>query len=723
MGKRTCRTCLAFLWFLGMLALGGAAPGVAHAQAGFAAEYTITVEHPETHIMHVDAVFTHPPTPLRLRIWLSGTLTFQIGMSPDETITYPFQVANIEVWDGQGHHVPFTWSPRPGEESYLVISTGRKSEIHLSYDVAVLRPSDVRIGWSYVRAEAFLGPEYGVFIPDDTLFLSPLLDEITLHFRLPKGWRAVAEGEEISPLDYRISTRASFTSPCICGTLSFVAMGPFHVFRKTIAGKEFIVAIQQGQPIPIAEMLDLSARSFAYYTKTFGPYRPSDRFLTIFVNDESSGGCFHGFLFSPRAGNSTLHNYAGHPLSCYPFWNNMIADEMIYLWTDQLGVYGNPHTSASWLIQSMGVTYYRLTVKLGYATEAQYYARMLSDWEVYQDDLRSAGLTNAQVVLATTDSPLIVGKAGLVTGMLREKIVEATHGEKDFDDLLKMVIVPNPTGFTNQDILRALKTLTGKDFSDFFQKYVYGTADLKKDWIEEKYRQAQKTDGGTPHPDPRKGLKGWSIVWNHAQILPDGDDAEWPQHLSPAAVVGRQIAVYAFSDAHYIYLKIAPLDSFQGKKLLLSLLDKDTGKLWGLYLDPATPSYLTIANGNQTYLPLVPPSGNVWEIVLPRETIGTQSKNFQILGRFSDTASPATFVTQMPRPSPTPTLTLTPTSTATPTLIPLLSSPSPTPHQNLRSISSQPGQNVTASPSFPLWVGVVLAFVVGVFLGRQLKRR
>jgi len=439
----------------------------------FAAKYTVTIERPETHVMHVEAVFSAPPTPLRLRILVPGTLTYQISMGPDETITYPFHVANIEVSDEQGESLPFDWNPQPDQVSYLVIYPGSAGEVHLSYDVVVLRPGGVYIGWETVQSQAYLGEDYGVIVPEAALFLPTEVSEVTVHFDLPQGWRPVAEGRRVDERTYILDISPVRWCSNVEGCISYIAVGPFDVYHVPVYGVDLTVAIQHGTSIPVAEMLDLSKKSFIYFSETFGPYQASDQFLVIFVEDESDGSCFHGILFSPRLGNSNVHNYAGHSRSCYPIWNMLVPDEMIYLWIEQMGVYGHPFDDAIWLIQSMSETFYLATVRFGYASEAEYYERILSDWEVYQSDLRAAGLENSQVILADPNTDLVVGKAGLVTAMLREEIVEATHGEKDFDDLLTMVVVPNPTGFTNGDILNALKELTGKDFTEFFQNFSF----------------------------------------------------------------------------------------------------------------------------------------------------------------------------------------------------------------------------------------------------------
>ncbi len=688
------------------------------ASSGLSATYEIVIEKPETHILHVNATFTNPPQILRLRILVPGTLTYQISMSPDEVITYPFHVTNIEVRDERGRSIPFTWNPRPGEPSYLTIKANGVSPVHLSYDASVLRPSGVRIGWEHVRAEAYLGPEYGLLLPDALLFLPLTLPTVTLRFHLPQGWRAVVDGKETNPNEYIVDITPAQHNDCICGALSFIGVGPLQVFRKHIAGKDLIIAIQKGKQIPAAEMIDLASRSFAYYSQRFGHYPNGDRFLALFFKDVSRDGCFHGFLFSPRAGNSNAHNYLGtpRPQNCYPTWYMLIPDEMIYLWMDGLKVYGNIHPDASWLIQSMGVVFMRLTVKLGYASEAEYYSRVLSDWRVYQDDLKSAGVTNADIVLAHADSPLIVGKSGLITYILQEDIATATHGEKDYTDLLSMAVLPHPQNFTNGEILQALKTLTGKDYTDFFRKYIYGTADLPMDWAEAKYKEALANGPAVAHPDPRPGLKGWQISWPDSQIMEDGQIEDWPD-LSPMLTLG-EVPVYAFADKNYLYLRLGHYTQIH-QKIVLTLFSK-TNRV-GLFVDPQEPDYIVAQplGRDATVIPIAEQQGEDLEIVIPKEYLG-KVEDFRLLGALSSTAQWNNFADEMvqPTPTPIPTLTSTPALTPTPLTTPTFTPLPPT-------VTPSPFPRAAPQASMQFWWYLVLLLLGGAgwILGRWLKGR
>jgi len=101
---------------------------------------------------------------------------------------------------------------------------------------------------------------------------------------------------------------------------------------------------------------------------------------------------------------------------------------------------------------------------------------------------------------------------GAILGMLMDLEIRArTGGRKSLDDLMRAMFsrfydAPASTyylpgrGYTEDDILRALDSVTGSDFTDFFRRYIQGTAPLPydQDLAAVALRLDVSTDPGAP---------------------------------------------------------------------------------------------------------------------------------------------------------------------------------------------------------------------------------
>ncbi len=77
--------------------------------------------------------------------------------------------------------------------------------------------------------------------------------------------------------------------------------------------------------------------------------------------------------------------------------------------------------------------------------------------------------------------PLPYMKGFLVLHMLNLSMVEVTHGAKDVRDVIKYVYenyAVKGAGYTVEDVLSAVNTVSGNDYAAFFEAYVYGNEAL-----------------------------------------------------------------------------------------------------------------------------------------------------------------------------------------------------------------------------------------------------
>jgi predicted metalloprotease with PDZ domain len=73
-------------------------------------------------------------------------------------------------------------------------------------------------------------------------------------------------------------------------------------------------------------------------------------------------------------------------------------------------------------------------------------------------------------------------KGDLMGTILNLSIIEATKGEKNFDDLFKFMYKKyykeQNRGFTDAELLGGFEAVTGKPFKEFFEKYIFGTESI-----------------------------------------------------------------------------------------------------------------------------------------------------------------------------------------------------------------------------------------------------
>ncbi|MEY3342863.1 MAG: hypothetical protein RL090_547 [Bacteroidota bacterium] len=130
-------------------------------------------------------------------------------------------------------------------------------------------------------------------------------------------------------------------------------------------------------------------------------------------------------------------------------------------------------------------------------------------------------------------------KGGIVGMLLDIDIVSHTKGQKNLDDVLRYLYseyyLKLNRGVTDEELMRAFETVSGKSYSDFFNKYIYGTERLP---YESMMRLAgvliERTDG-MQEPTGHLGatfnqvgnklivsnVERWSSAWNQGLNVND----------------------------------------------------------------------------------------------------------------------------------------------------------------------------------------------------------
>jgi predicted metalloprotease with PDZ domain len=136
-----------------------------------------------------------------------------------------------------------------------------------------------------------------------------------------------------------------------------------------------------------------------------------------------------------------------------------------------------------------------MLLRAGLITDEKYHKRLAKYWQFYADNSRFSHLSLAQSSFESwldgysTTSPhrnnsfYVTGK--LVAFVLDVKIKQATSNQKSLDNFMQLLYknFGDSKGYQKQDILKILLDLSGQDFQEFFDKYIYSTVDLEEIFI------------------------------------------------------------------------------------------------------------------------------------------------------------------------------------------------------------------------------------------------
>lgn len=146
-----------------------------------------------------------------------------------------------------------------------------------------------------------------------------------------------------------------------------------------------------------------------------------------------------------------------------------------------------------------GVTsYYEdlILLRAGLINDQKYYQGLTKYWQYYSDNSKFSHLSLAQSSFESwldgysTSTPhransfYVTGK--LVACILDAKIKQTTQNQKSLDDLMKQLYqnFSSSKGYTKEDILDILFKITGHNFRQFFEEYVYSIADLEVPFVQ-----------------------------------------------------------------------------------------------------------------------------------------------------------------------------------------------------------------------------------------------
>jgi predicted metalloprotease with PDZ domain len=262
----------------------------------------------------------------------------------------------------------------------------------------------------------------------------------------------------------------------------------------TVDGKEHEIVLY-GRGNEDEEKLSSDVRKIVeQYAKIFG-HLPYKRYVFIYhlvSEEDQSGGLEHL--------NSTtidIDRFTFSPFDKYKHFLSVTSHEFFHLWNVkrirpiELGPFNykeENYTTMLWIAEGFTNFYgYHVLMRAGLVDQKEYF-RYLAENMRYHDFLPGSRNTSASEssfdawIKLYRPTPNNINsyisyylKGELLGFVLDSMIIDATHGAKSLDDMYRSLMEKynkDGKGYTEKDIITTLKDVTGRDFSEFFAKYV-----------------------------------------------------------------------------------------------------------------------------------------------------------------------------------------------------------------------------------------------------------
>jgi PGF-pre-PGF domain-containing protein len=363
------------------------------------------------------------------------------------------------------------------------INTTGLSQIRVRYNVTVYHTNQTTGG--YNADNTTIDVDYGMLIGKTVFFTSSNssvdISAINVKFELPSGWSVAAPWERTGEY-YNVSTNKALKS--------IVGFGNLTLFNSTANGTVIIWAYPANASRPYQN-------SRFYYVSTAGErptfdgisYTPAYYSLCAGVFNESLGG-YSAVLFPLFADGENGTYTGGYSAAVSPYSiHHSLSKGLFQLWSKESVVAESGEEK--WFEEGVS-EYYScvLRYRAGYLTKRQYYNCLKSWYDSYTAVIASNSSYNISLTEAGQRAEqgevgfltVVRGRGAAVAYML-SKNISAGAQNKTMDDVMSAMYTDfGKTGvkYRNADIVGRLNSVSGINFTVFFDSYINGTAELEE---------------------------------------------------------------------------------------------------------------------------------------------------------------------------------------------------------------------------------------------------
>jgi len=319
---------------------------------------------------------------------------------------------------------------------------------------------------AYKIPEGLFFSGYSLFVAPDIALLGDVKD-VTVHFTLPKNWKASTPWIKTSkPNNFIVNNDLRFLlNNCI-----FV--GTHYEKEIKIGDFELLFALGNSMKANENDFVELMKPIIESTTKVFGG-SPKKKYLIV-VNESSlmtDGSAFRTSFSQIIKGKVNKNSRTN--------WGHIMAHETIHLWNGHTLI---PKEQEEWFKE--GFTDYLTNILLTrnkIIDEATFYKRfenVITKYNISRDLLQNKLSIHESGINKDQNRYLVYGGGELVALGLDIEIRKATGNQKSLDDLFTGLY--EEFGKTNKhyeltDIITIANRISGKNLKPFFDDYVTGT--------------------------------------------------------------------------------------------------------------------------------------------------------------------------------------------------------------------------------------------------------
>ncbi|MCL5667419.1 MAG: PDZ domain-containing protein [Candidatus Thermoplasmatota archaeon] len=441
--------------------------------------YTLEMNNPHTHFfrvkMKLDDV-SEERTLLTMPAWTPGSYAI---------LDFARNVRKLQAVSESGAPLVVT---KKDKSTWIVASSGIRN-MEVSYEVYA---DEFSVHTSHLDSTHAFVLGTSVF-----LYIEGYKDQaVELSVSPPPEWKISTGLEKIGENRFRaVNYDILVDSPLEIGT--------HRSFFFEVDGKQHEIAIYGHGNENETMILNDVQKIVSSFSKMFNQY-PFKRYVFIYHLVQEGGQL--GGLEHLNSTTIDIERFSFSPRDRYLDFLSVTSHEYFHLWNVkrirpiELGPFNykeENYTTMLWV--SEGITSYYEWIALfraGLITEEEYLKHIL-EYVRYYELLPGSAIESASdssfdswIKLYrpspnNTNSYLSYYLKGEILGfLLSSRISEATGGSKSLDDVMRHLYEKykkDGKGFVEKDLLSALRDVSGKDFSEFYSRYVRGTEKIDFD--------------------------------------------------------------------------------------------------------------------------------------------------------------------------------------------------------------------------------------------------
>ena len=418
------------------------------------AKYTVAMDADKPGIMQVTCkLIPQDPNSNKVRLALNGDDSYitKVNLSHSSYYTYTSTLRNGKVWE-------------------FKLDRQYESELKLRYEASIEHGSNRNIklyqesGIKSNPAKLPYAREDCVSWPGNMLFIvGRQCDDITVEFKLPKGWHASAPWQRIGKRGHKFSVKnqMELTEP-------YLLIGKHTEVVAKSGNTQVALAIGGSLKTSKDEIQNSVQEFISAYSELFSGEPTAPLLFIVNPYEEKLGKRMEGH----GSGRSiTVQMDRNLAETNRHEWGPFLAHEVFHIWNG-LTALENFNLMERWFKEGVTDFYADITAtRLGYLSEREYLNRLEHACEAYLSAPSKYTITNSD------DRRLVYNGGSLVTAALDFEIRELTENKKSFDDVMKQMYhkYNHPDKmYIQQDIIMTVNSVGGKDFEPFFNTYVAG---------------------------------------------------------------------------------------------------------------------------------------------------------------------------------------------------------------------------------------------------------